>query len=315
MRCTFGQRFMKIFAFFFLGLTAAPLFAQVDLYLKSNLAGDFELFIDSYHQGQSESGQMHLKGLPLAEYQLTFQSPDSGYYFHQRAFQPPQPGAYYYVLDKNFREEVVLRYRGTKPEEAASFKRIDFNRKLTAGINQPAIKVPGAPPPPPPPPSEVVLAEIEEDPSQEIDEILLSSQDSASDAEAALTAEDSSNTIAAGDSNLATEPARSSHAEVLPLDTAKAPAPPRGFEEKVAQLKAIAFEFERLQFIQAQFQPKDLDIAQWQTLLAQLKYDQTRLQLLQWAFAQAPVLKEQIEDFKPSLEYDTSRQQLSSYGH
>lgn len=301
MRCTFEDLFMKRTFFTLFCLSSFGLTAQVELYLESRLPGEFELVVDAYHQGKSQSGKIRLQALDLDTHQLILQGEQEAYYYHQRMLQPPKAGSYYYLLERNFQGQVVLRYRGANPPQPASFPKRSFKTDQLAALPAAQAK---------PRPSAASIAVLEE---PEVTAKALDAQSSVWE-EVPPPPQNTDSTLVlnlkqSGDSARAV-PAGS---KPLAADTATEEKRIRTtFSGQLAEVKALAFEFEKLQWMQAHLNPNKLSITQWRSLLKALKYDQSRLQLLQWAFAQAPSLKAQKEAFYPSLEYDISRQQLST---
>lgn len=273
--------------------------AQSIIMIEDQSKTGFKLVVNGYLQNEVFLERVNIKDLPSGELKLLVELKDG------RILRKELPnlgeGKHQYVVFKNFDQNLKLRYRGSYSELKQSAVMLAFTKDQLYQASKEVL-------------ASTVLSDLPQaDSLRDIREAV--PQDS-------IVAEGNSTPI-----EVKSSPVSSPKMETdsLPIATAATPATkdstaaqsnsegePKtaivdAFSEELNQVKNSNFEFDKLQIAKRIIEVKALDNDQLAALLAQFKYDQTRLDLLQGYRQIHPKTKLGIEVLN-SFDYELSKQ-------
>lgn len=269
----------------------------------------FKLVVNGFIQNETALNKLNIQGIPEGEQELALLLADGRSY--RRKLPELEKGFHHYVIYRDYKGNVRLRYRGLADELVQSALMIDYSEKnLWLDFNRDIV-------------AEVDTNSQFEDWKNEqalIDSIRqletaavvhLPQKDSLQNAiDSAAIAQIPS----VVDSSLQlriTEPTDSSGQEVIATTPVENKAD--AFEAFKTQWNATNFEFDKLQIAMNFLAVHQASESETIFMLKGLKYDQSRLNLLQEAIAKAPQLKDSKEALLACLDYDLSKEQAKSY--
>jgi hypothetical protein len=286
-----------LFLFF---LMPAWLSAQLGIILEDETKTGFKLVIDGYLQNEQSLNKINLLKLPAGEHELLFLMNDG--LDLRRIIDFNKADNYHFVILKNFAGERKLRYRGSYTEINQSALALDFNKtidyqdqaKIIATVDSlPHYKTR--------PEAEALKTSAEM-------KIILDSAKIISAIPLPKTPKDSvmikvmPNTLPIDlDSNSLATAEQSITNITDPFGTLQ------------SSIKLNSFEFDKIHMIEEFMVAEKMSASQLETLLKQLKYDQSRLQILEYALNKQADLKEAKESLLITLEYELSQQKAKTF--
>jgi hypothetical protein len=286
-----------LFLFF---LMPAWLSAQLGIILEDETKTGFKLVIDGYLQNEQSLNKINLLKLPAGEHELLFLMNDG--LDLRRIIDFNKADNYHFVILKNFAGERKLRYRGSYTEINQSALALDFNKtidyqdqaKIIATVDSlPHYKTR--------PEAEALKTSAEM-------KIILDSAKIISAIPLPKTPKDSviikvmPNTLPIDlDSNSLATAEQSITNITDPFGTLQ------------SSIKLNSFEFDKIHMIEEFMVAEKMSASQLETLLKQLKYDQSRLQILEYALNKQADLKEAKESLLITLDYELSQQKAKTF--
>jgi hypothetical protein len=286
-----------LFLFF---LMPAWLSAQLGIILEDETKTGFKLVIDGYLQNEQSLNKINLLKLPAGEHELLFLMNDG--LDLRRIIDFNKADNYHFVILKNFAGERKLRYRGSYTEINQSALALDFNKtidyqdqaKIIATVDSlPHYKTR--------PEAEALKTSAEM-------KIILDSAKIISAIPLPKTPKDSvmikvmPNTLPIDLDGNSLATAEQSITNITdPFGTLQ------------SSIKLNSFEFDKIHMIEEFMVAEKMSASQLETLLKQLKYDQSRLQILEYALNKQADLKEAKESLLITLEYELSQQKAKTF--
>jgi hypothetical protein len=286
-----------LFLFF---LMPAWLSAQLGIILEDETKTGFKLVIDGYLQNEQSLNKINLLKLPAGEHELLFLMNDG--LDLRRIIDFNKADNYHFVILKNFAGERKLRYRGSYTEINQSALALDFNKtidyqdqaKIIATVDSlPHYKTR--------PEAEALKTSAEMKiildsakiisaipmPKAPKDSVMIKVRPNT------LLIEVDSNSLATAEQSITniTDP----------------------FGTLQSSIKLNSFEFDKIHMIEEFMVAEKMSASQLETLLKQLKYDQSRLQILEYALNKQADLKEAKESLLITLEYELSQQKAKTF--
>lgn len=270
--------------------------------LEDETKTGFKLVVDGYLQNEQAVNKLNLQDLALGPHKLIFIMNDGEKL--RRQIDLDQASHYQYVLHHNFQGETKLRFRGSYASLKQSAMVLDFNTNMEyqdlqeavavvdSLAKRPALEKPKA-------------IKVKPEPTLPPDSAIVSSTEASS-----------VNTKAAKPSIAAVnEPTKTldSSAKVQTINIENRQA--NGFSALQKSIKLNSFEFDKIQMIEEFLQAENINPSQLETLLKELKYDQSRLQILKAATTKQADLKKDKELFLATLDYELSRQKAETFFH
>lgn len=295
-----------LFLFLFLGQFTV---AQHILMIEDQTKTGFKLVVNGFIQNETALNKLNIQGIPEGEQELALLLEDGQSY--RRKLPELEKGFHRYVIYRDYKGNVRFRYRGLADELVQSALMIDYSEK------NPWIDF-----------NRDIIAEVDTnsqfedwkneqaliDSIQQVEAaavVQLPQKDSLQDAiDSAAIAQIPS----AVDSSLQltiTEAIDSGSQEVIANTPEENKAD--AFEVFKTQWNASNFEFDKLQIAMNFLAVHQASESETVFMLKGLKYDQSRLNLLQEAIAKAPQLKDSKEALLACLDYDLSKEQAKSY--
>lgn len=286
-----------LFLFF---LMPAWLSAQLGIILEDETKTGFKLVIDGYLQNEQSLNKINLLKLPAGEHELLFLMNDG--LDLRRIIDFNKADNYHFVILKNFAGERKLRYRGSYTEINQSALALDFNKtidyqdqaKIIATVDSlPHYKTR--------PEAEALKTSAEM-------KIILDSAKIISAIPMPKAPKDTvmikvrPNTLPIDvDSNSLATAEQSITNTTDPFGTLQ------------SNIKLNSFEFDKIHMIEEFMVAEKMSASQLETLLKQLKYDQSRLQILEYALNKQADLKEAKESLLITLDYELSQQKAKTF--
>lgn len=286
-----------LFLFF---LMPAWLSAQLGIILEDETKTGFKLVIDGYLQNEQSLNKINLLKLPAGEHELLFLMNDG--LDLRRIIDFNKADNYHFVILKNFAGERKLRYRGSYTEINQSALALDFNKtidyqdqaKIIATVDSlPHYKTR--------PEAEALKTSAEMKiildsakiisaipmPKAPKDSVMIKVRPNT------LLIEVDSNSLATAEQSITniTDP----------------------FGTLQSSIKLNSFEFDKIHMIEEFMVAEKMSASQLETLLKQLKYDQSRLQILEYALNKQADLKEAKESLLITLDYELSQQKAKTF--
>lgn len=286
-----------LFLFF---LMPAWLSAQLGIILEDETKTGFKLVIDGYLQNEQSLNKINLLKLPAGEHELLFLMNDG--LDLRRIIDFKKADNYHFVILKNFAGERKLRYRGSYTEINQSALALDFNKtidyqdqaKIIATVDSlPHYKTR--------PEAEALKTSAEMKiildsakiisaipmPKAPKDSVMIKVRPNT------LLIEVDSNSLATAEQSITniTDP----------------------FGTLQSSIKLNSFEFDKIHMIEEFMVAEKMSASQLETLLKQLKYDQSRLQILEYALNKQADLKEAKESLLITLDYELSQQKAKTF--
>lgn len=286
-----------LFLFF---LMPAWLSAQLGIILEDETKTGFKLVIDGYLQNEQSLNKINLLKLPAGEHELLFLMNDG--LDLRRIIDFKKADNYHFVILKNFAGERKLRYRGSYTKINQSALALDFNKtidyqdqaKIIATVDSlPHYKTR--------PEAEALKTSAEMKiildsakiisaipmPKAPKDSVMIKVRPNT------LLIEVDSNSLATAEQSITniTDP----------------------FGTLQSSIKLNSFEFDKIHMIEEFMVAEKMSASQLETLLKQLKYDQSRLQILEYALNKQADLKEAKESLLITLEYELSQQKAKTF--
>lgn len=314
--------------FFFLLMLAQITQAQVVLMIEDQTKSGFKLVMNGFIQNETALPKLNLQKFPAGENQVILLL-ENGKQLH-RVLPTLEKGIHQYVIYKDFTGKVHFRYRGISAELSQSALMIDYHqdqvfvpssKPLIAQVDtlsrfpefQAALEEK-------PKPQESLISD--EKPAVSADKISQTAKPNKTVAEPAVV-----QTVVKPQQEAPSKPAPIAEAivnqtktEVQKPNTEPEPKPkesePAIAEPKVdpyqnfAQAFALSeFEFDKLNLAKDYISKQKLEAAQVVTILKGLKYDQSRLDFLQFLIPKQADLKSSSADFIACFDYDLSKEQ------
>tara|TARA_R110002050_G_scaffold270458_2_gene413528 strand:- start:2093 stop:2920 length:828 start_codon:yes stop_codon:yes gene_type:complete len=272
--------------------------------LEDETKTGFKLVIDGYLQNEQSVKKVNLQKLEAGTHDLIFLM-DDGADLH-RKINLKESAYYQYVLHRNFKGERKLRFRGSYAKLSQNALVLDFNRNNEYEDHSKAIVAIDSLP--------HYTALPDPETIHEKPEVLLA-EDSNKTKPSALAS-------AGTDSGLEQKPStfdiltqQDSTSEKNPV---KNPSTERdintsAFSALQNSIQLNSFEFDKIQMIEEFLAAEKISASQFETLLKELKYDQSRLQILKTALSKQSELKTDKALFLATLDYELSRQKAETF--
>jgi len=269
--------------------------------LEDETKTGFKLVIDGYLQNEQPLNKLNLQGLVVGQHELIFLMNDGEKL--RRKIDLDQSSHYQYVLHRNFMGETKLRFRGSHSSLKQSAMVLDFNTKTAYQDIREAIAVVDSMP---------HHTKVEEPKQISADPEPMPKKDSAKEAVIAVASPLKAATAAP------VIAATNKPAETKDIDVARSPInikdrQANGFSALQKSIKLNNFEFDKIQMIEEFLVAENIKPSQLETLLKELKYDQSRLQILKSAASKQVDLKKDIALFLATLDYELSQQKAETF--
>jgi len=295
------QNTSLLFLLFFMPICLS---AQISLMLEDETKTGFKLVIDGYLQNEQSLKKVNLQKLEAGAHDLIFLMDDGQDL--RRKINLEQSLNYQYVLHRNFRGERKLRFRGSHTKLSQSALVLDFNRSkeyidLANAIavidslphfkkvpeTQPMVKIP-----------EIIIKK------DSVKVKVIAANLPAKDASAPLGTKPKE-VISALDTVSTTSPTKNAAAETVHSVNA--------FSVLQNSIQLNNFEFDKIKMIEEFLGAEQIIPSQLEILLKELKYDQSRLQILKTVASKQVGLKEDKGIFIATLDYELSRQKAQTF--
>ena len=296
-----GQKCL-LFSFLLAQLTVA----QPVLMIEDQTKTGFKLVVNGFTQNETALNKLNIQGIPIGEAELAILLSDGRSF--QRKLPDLEKGFHYYVLYRDYKGNTRMRYRGLADDLNQSAIMLDYSEK------KPWIDF-----------QKEGLATLDTNSQfeewQDQQELISNLDSSELVIITELPRKDSLQT-ALDDAAIASIPRQDdsliSFQEPKPdtlLSKAKieAETPLNAFAQFKTEWNATNFEFDKLQIAMNFLEQHKVDEAKIIFMLIDLKYDQSRLNLMQAAIAKEPKLKNAKEALFACLDYDLSKEQAKSY--
>jgi hypothetical protein len=287
-----------LFLFF---LVPAWLSAQLGIILEDETKTGFKIVIDGYLQNEQSLNKLNLLKLPAGEHELIFLMKDG--LDLRRMIDFKKSNNHHFVIVKNFAGERKLRYRGSYTKINQNALALDFNNtieyqdqaKIIATVDSlPHYKTR--------PEAEALKTSAEM-------KIIL---DSAKIVSSIPLPETPKNPVIVGvmpkdalpldrDSNNIVETVKPANNALDPFNTLQ------------NSIKLNSFEFDKIHMIKEFMVAEKISASQLGTLLKELKYDQSRLQVLEYALSKQADLKEAKESLLNTLDFELSQHKAKTF--
>ena len=283
--------------------------AQPILMIEDQTKTGFKLVVNGFIQNETALNKLNIQGIPVGEQEVALLLGDGRSY--RRKLPELEKGFHRYVIYRDYKGNVRLRYRGLADELVQSALMIDYSEKNPwLDFNQNiAVEVDTN--------SQFEDWKIEQaliDSIQQLETAIvvqLPQKDSLQNAiDSAAIAH-----ISSGEDSLyqlsINETIDTRSPELISTTAVENKAD--AFEAFKAQWNATNFEFDKLQIAMNFLAMHQASESETLFMLKELKYDQSRLNLMQEAIAKAPQLKNSKEALLACLDYDLSKEQAKSY--
>ncbi len=263
--------------------------------LKDETKTGFKLVIDGYLQNEQAVNKLNLQNLSVGKHDLIFLMDDGEKL--RRKIELDRSSHYQYVLHRNFRGARKLRYRGSYSKLSQNAMVLDFNTKTEYQDLRESI---------------AVVDSLSHYPKTSAANLLLD------EAETTLTENDTAAQTSLVATEISTKPTETKDSVIVTeINTTE----PVEIEDRQAtaysalqkSIKLNDFEFDKIQMIEEFLQSEAISASQLVSLLQELKYDQSRLQILKIAASKQPDLKKDKELFLSTLDYELSKQKANSF--
>ena len=267
----------------------------------------FKLVIDGYLQNEQPLNKLNLQKLSLGQHDLVFLMADGEKL--RRKIDLDLSSHYQYVLHRNFMGERKLRFRGSHAKLSQSAMVLDFNTKTEyhditeniAAVDSLShyIKVEESKPV-----KTIAKARTTKDSTKE--KVIAAVSAIKTDTE--VKTDTLSRLIAAVDEPTET---KDSAATVKPIKVIDRQA--NTFSALQKSISLNNFEFDKIQMIEEFLQAEKISASQLVNLLKELKYDQSRLQILKTVASKQADLKMEKDQLLATLDYELSRQKANTF--
>ena len=281
-------------------LMPAWLSAQLGIILEDETKTGFKLVIDGYLQNEQSLNKVNLLKLPAGEHELLFLMKDG--LDLRRIIDFKKSDNYHFVILNNFAGERKLRYRGSYTKINQSALALDFNRTIEYQDQSKMIATVDSLPHYKTRPEAEALKT-----SAEIKKILDSTKIVSS---TPLPKAPKDPLIVKVMPNTLTIDVDSNSLATAEQTITKTTDP---FGTLQSSIKLNSFEFDKIHMIEEFIGAEKMSANQLETLLKQLKYDQSRLQILEYALNQQADLKEAKESLLITLDYELSQQKAKTF--
>jgi hypothetical protein len=288
-------------------LTLIPfcLSAQIGLILEDETKTGFKLVIDGYLQNEQSLNKLNLLKLEAGTHDLILIMNDGEDL--RRRIDLKQSDNYHFVVHQNFTGQRKLRFRGAYVKLSQNALTLDYNNtteyqdqsKMVAVLDslphyktRPEAEALKAP-------AETVVT-LDSSIIVSTNDIIKTSKDTGLmqvlPIDLSAKSVDSVSIAQTGESAIKNQPNT-----LAPFNTL----------QKSIQLNS--FEFDKIQMIEEFLMAEKISSTQLETLLKELKYDQSRLQVLEIALSKQGDLKEAKASILANLDYELSRQKAETY--
>lgn len=307
------QKLLVLLLFYPIGLSA-----QLGLMIEDQTKSGFKLVIDGYLQNEQAINKLNLQKLSPGEHELIFILENDEKIY--RKIDLEEERNHQYVLIENFKGDKKLRYRGAYPNLKQSAMVLDFSNKISfvdpresiipidtlpryvansKGLEKPGkdkIQTISEP---------KNLALTDQIPKLEDKKaVVVNNQQSIKDKPVV-----DGNVLASIDStNKSSNNDLSKGAPVAPVLQAE-----QAFSALKNSIQLNNFEFDKIRMIEEYLGAEKITEVQLIDLLASLKYDQSRLQVIETALKSQTTLSSAKEKILGSLDYELSRQKAESF--
>lgn len=316
---------LKLFIFL-LGLAQITQ-AQVVLMIEDQTKSGFKLVMNGFIQNETALPKLNLQKFPAGENQIILLLEDGKQL--QRMLPALEKGIHQYVIYQDFKGKVHIRYRGISAELSQSAIMIDYHKDQPyTQIRKPALaqadtlsrfpEFQAALEEKPKPQESLVN---DEKPIAAVDSASLPTKPKETVAEPEIAQgelkpeeDEPSKPANVTEVIVATNPKQSTPSESTAVETeitepAK-PEPEIDHYQSFTQAFSISeFEFDKLKLAKDYISEHSLDATQVVTILKGLKYDQSRLDFLQFLITKEAELKNSEADFIACFDYDLSKEQ------
>lgn len=278
--------------------------AQISLMLEDETKTGFKLVVDGYLQNEQSLKKVNLQKLEAGNHELIFLM-DDGQDLH-RKINLEQPAHYQYVLQHNYKGERKLRFRGSYSKLSQNALVLDFNRKMKyQDITKTIAMIDSLPHFKTKPDPTVALKQAEVSPIKDSSRNEITSfvnTDPSSELKEKITP---IGTFTQADTIVEKTPVKETSPERDQSESA--------FSALQNSIQLNSFEFDKIQMIEEFLAAEKIKPLQLETILKELKYDQSRLQVLKTALSKQSELKVEKALFLATLDYELSRQKAETF--
>jgi hypothetical protein len=278
--------------------------AQISLMLVDETKTGFKLVIDGYLQNEQSLKKVNLQKLEAGKHELIFLMDDGQDL--RRKINLEQPANYQYVLHHNYKGERKLRFRGSYSKLSQNALVLDFNRKTEyQDVTKIIAVIDSLPHFKSKPDPAVVLKQTEVSPIK----------DSSKNAVTTFVITDPNSELKEKITPLGTFAQADSMVEKTPTKEASTERDQSAsaFSALQNSIQLNSFEFDKIQMIEEFLGAEKIKPLQLETVLKELKYDQSRLQVLKTALSKQAELMGDKALFLATLDYELSRQKAETF--
>ena len=279
------MKFLKCIPLLLLSLNGL---AQIDILITNPGLEKFIVGIDQFQQNPQTLSSILITDLDTGQHIIQFQFTDKNLNF-QRSIKLNSAGIYTYIITQNFEGTYQLRYRGslsTKPKNTPTFKFTRIQGLIVSNTTKQAQVKTGSPNPLP---------------ADTISEVIAKP-------DSVITALNT-NTAVSGKIDLTSTMDSVTDQTANNISTDSIIVPKSVFDDLIVSLNNSEYEFNRLNSSRNYLINNPISVEQTKTILRLLKYDNTRLQFLNYAKErlQDP---ENLKDLLSTFDYELSKEQF-----
>lgn len=322
---------MKFFLCILLPLLTFSAFGQINILIIDETKSSFWVGIDGYVQNEDPTNKIFIKNLDTSDHRLIFKFQDKDETTINRKLVLPQTGTYKFVIQKNFKGQTQLRYRGFGSHLATNEKSVSFKEDVFWILKHPNPNI--NPFPKIDTNTTLVILDTVIDISPPLDSIPKTTIADALNSKDTLKGTNDTaiiNTVVNAhiDSVPATiaktvvpdtlesnslnrlKPDTSTSVKVV-VDTALIARMDTAFFQLLKEMSAAEFEFNKLNLAKTYLINHALSVEELEEIFKHFSYDNTKLQYLNYAIERLKD-KENILLLLPSFDYELSKDQFKS---
>lgn len=295
---------MKLFLLITL-ISVSILRAQVSLVIEDERSEGFFLGINGYLQNQDKKEQVLVTGLDTSKYLISIRT---GAVEFNKTIQLREPGTHKYVLTNDFYGKLKLRYRGNQSKAPSGLSATSLSSEVKWPVIASSVLIAGTANP-----GKISTLPSQESTSQGDKNGSLDSLSEKSDTTISLTPKTDSAQVAtivttAITDSAAAEPTDNTDAEKSdPENSTK--TSPEALQTVLNTLDGQEFEFDKLSISQEYLEANMVTSNELGKLFEQLKYDQSRMQLIQSSITRVTD-PENLANLARYFEYEISKSQF-----